>query len=509
MERSDSDEKREGGTTDSSAATTPSKKRPRHSQPERSHRPSAELSSRRTKSRNPPTDKNHIAQQEQVEELDRTQGAVQNKKKLTFLSAPKTSDLRPLGNADNSRSISQLASITSTSESETNVSTRREGGDDSGDADSTQESRTALHHRQQPNQPQNNAEVSLLVGLIAEHLVTQEGIRVRGTQNQLNNGIAQLLAALTHHVELTAVQNTSRSLYSEIRIALLQQALQQGAPDLANNAPSGLAAGLFGGLQQMQIPRAQPATDERNRLSTLLQRQIYLQQMSAQHDQRIQYLASQLPSSAAATALSLPNQLRGPQLAISTQDRCESMPSFSTDVTAALSSSVASTSSRNASRHATSTSHVDFAPTGRSPILLATDADSSNLSPYQCLARQQIELFETVEEDVLAKAQGRNIPIRIGQVGIRCRHCSSLPRSRRAEGGAVFYSKTINGIYQVSLNMSRLHFLSNCTMIPDNVKKSLAELKVLPRRLNKGRQFWNDSLVAQGVIEEDDFLRFK
>ena len=39
-------------------------------------------------------------------------------------------------------------------------------------------------------------------------------------------------------------------------------------------------------------------------------------------------------------------------------------------------------------------------------------------------ARKQIELFEAKQEDVDAGAQGRNKPIILGQVGIRCIHVS-------------------------------------------------------------------------------------
>lgn len=148
-------------------------------------------------------------------------------------------------------------------------------------------------------------------------------------------------------------------------------------------------------------------------------------------------------------------------------------------------------------------------PTGRPALSLATDSDEDNLAPYQCLLRKQIELFETREDDIYLKAQGRNTPIRVGQVGIRCRHCASQ-KSKRVEGSAVLYSKTLNGIYQVALNMGRLHFLNNsCTMIPEDTKEKLAELKQLPRKVARGRQYWKETLVAQGVVEEVEYLRFE
>lgn len=149
-------------------------------------------------------------------------------------------------------------------------------------------------------------------------------------------------------------------------------------------------------------------------------------------------------------------------------------------------------------------------PTGRPALPLATDSDEANLATYQCLLRKQIELFETREDDIYLKAQGRNTPIRVGQVGIRCRHCASMSKSKRLEGSASLYSKSLNGIYQVALNMGRLHFLNNsCPMIPDNTKNQLRKLKELPRKVARGRKYWKETLEAQGVVEEKEFLRFK
>lgn len=55
------------------------------------------------------------------------------------------------------------------------------------------------------------------------------------------------------------------------------------------------------------------------------------------------------------------------------------------------------------------------------PLYVPSDDDS--ISPYQCLARKHVELFQAQPEDVNAGAQGRNKPITLNQVGIRCIHC--------------------------------------------------------------------------------------
>lgn len=77
---------------------------------------------------------------------------------------------------------------------------------------------------------------------------------------------------------------------------------------------------------------------------------------------------------------------------------------------------------------------VDGAPvmaglTYRPPILMFMECDRETLSEYQCLVRQQIEIFEAEMDSIKGKAQGRNTPILLGQVGIRCKHCAVLPLS--------------------------------------------------------------------------------
>lgn len=86
--------------------------------------------------------------------------------------------------------------------------------------------------------------------------------------------------------------------------------------------------------------------------------------------------------------------------------------------------------------------------TNRPPIPISLDKDRDLLSPFQCLLRQQIEAFETSQEMVKKGAQGRNVPILVGQVGLRCRHCATLPIPVRPRG-ATYYSHTLDGVYQI------------------------------------------------------------
>jgi hypothetical protein len=85
--------------------------------------------------------------------------------------------------------------------------------------------------------------------------------------------------------------------------------------------------------------------------------------------------------------------------------------------------------------------------TGRQPIHLYMSCDDDDLSPYQCLVRKQIELFEAQDVDAETNARGRNRPIVVGQVGIRCKWCKQLP-PRKRERAAIYYPSKLDRLYQ-------------------------------------------------------------
>ena len=89
---------------------------------------------------------------------------------------------------------------------------------------------------------------------------------------------------------------------------------------------------------------------------------------------------------------------------------------------------------------------VDNSRTKR--MLLYVPSDNESISPYQCFARQNIELFQAQEVDVQTGAQGRNKPVKLGQVGIRCIHCADLHPKLRTRA-AVYYPSRLGVLYQV------------------------------------------------------------
>jgi hypothetical protein len=143
------------------------------------------------------------------------------------------------------------------------------------------------------------------------------------------------------------------------------------------------------------------------------------------------------------------------------------------------------------------------------PVSVYLDYDQHALTEYQCLLRKQIELFEAGRNEVRGSAQGRNTPIQVGQVGIRCRHCASLPKAARNRG-AVYYSKTIDGMYQVAQNMAKLHFTKKCHMIPEDTQHQLIKLQKKTNRASGGKEYWAEGIRVLGVYEDDNgVMRFR
>lgn len=146
--------------------------------------------------------------------------------------------------------------------------------------------------------------------------------------------------------------------------------------------------------------------------------------------------------------------------------------------------------------------------TGRPSIPLYLSCDDDSLSEYQCLVRKQIELFEARTEDVESNAQGRNRPIIMGQVGIRCRHCTMLPPKHRARG-AIYYPAKLQGLYQAAQNMASGHLCEHCQHVPIPVRAELLKLRERKSSAGGGKKYWADGVRVIGVYEDDAGLRFE
>lgn len=145
----------------------------------------------------------------------------------------------------------------------------------------------------------------------------------------------------------------------------------------------------------------------------------------------------------------------------------------------------------------------------RLPVVLALQEDNEKLSSHQVQLRLQIEAFQATDDDVTTHTRGRNKPIAIGQVGIRCRHCSHLPVCRRQKG-STYFPATLLGLYQAAQNMSTTHMQCGlCTEMPDDVKQQFVTLlSTKPASSGAGRPYWAHSARKLGLVDTEDGIRF-
>jgi hypothetical protein len=143
------------------------------------------------------------------------------------------------------------------------------------------------------------------------------------------------------------------------------------------------------------------------------------------------------------------------------------------------------------------------------PIALSLPDDANKLSPLQVLLRQQIEIFAASDDDLMTHARGRNKPITLKQVGIRCRHCASLPLKRQKRG-AVYFPFSLLGIYQAAQNMASSHFTQdNCSEISSEARLKLLECSQgCKSAVGLGKYYWANLARTQGLFDTDHGIRF-
>jgi len=133
--------------------------------------------------------------------------------------------------------------------------------------------------------------------------------------------------------------------------------------------------------------------------------------------------------------------------------------------------------------------------TGRPSVTLYISCDDDSLSEYQCLARKQIELFEAGREEVESNAQGRNRPIVMGQVGIRCRHCIMLPPKHRARGAVYYPAKLYGKCHWSFVVLSLCEQL--CEIFRSNSKRHVfLPFYVIHQAFTRRRKTWRVAICA-------------
>jgi hypothetical protein len=141
-----------------------------------------------------------------------------------------------------------------------------------------------------------------------------------------------------------------------------------------------------------------------------------------------------------------------------------------------------------------------------SGITMGLPDDNRRLSEYQIAIRQHLEIFEAKQEDVRSNVQGRKRRLFLGQVGIRCRHCSNLRLHLRGRA-AVYYPLKLSGIYQAAQNMARSHLSDSCSQIHPGIKQRLRDLRLCRETASEGKEYWAQAGRAIGLYETEDGLR--
>jgi len=141
-------------------------------------------------------------------------------------------------------------------------------------------------------------------------------------------------------------------------------------------------------------------------------------------------------------------------------------------------------------------------------MLLALPSDSESLSDRQCFVRSEmVEIFAATEKDVAARHSKGAQKLVMGQVGIRCVHCSHIRPRDRAER-AVCYPSSISRIYQTVADMQRFHF-EQCREIPDHVRQTYKQLKTTrPRGVGSPQSYWVQSAKSLGLVDTGSGIRF-
>ena len=101
---------------------------------------------------------------------------------------------------------------------------------------------------------------------------------------------------------------------------------------------------------------------------------------------------------------------------------------------------------------------------------------------------------------------GRNKPIALGQVGVRCIHCRDDPVSERGQQ-AVSYPSLITGIYNSVQQMLRLHF-ECCLSMPQEVREKIEALKKSSSARGGRKQYWVDSAKRLGLVDTAHGIHF-
>ncbi len=160
------------------------------------------------------------------------------------------------------------------------------------------------------------------------------------------------------------------------------------------------------------------------------------------------------------------------------------------------------------SLHRQQQNNEDEPPVTRMSLYMSDDR--GKLNDNQIFLRRQIEIFKASNEDILTLTRGKNKPIVLQQVGIRCRFCSQVPVGKRRKGSTYFPSNLM-GLYQAAQNLSVEHLQSGlCPELPPDVKERFLCIASGIKSVAScaGKKYWAEAGRMLGLIDTEDGIRF-
>jgi hypothetical protein len=141
------------------------------------------------------------------------------------------------------------------------------------------------------------------------------------------------------------------------------------------------------------------------------------------------------------------------------------------------------------------------------PFPLATKEDEAYFSNFMCFVRAQfIEVFEASEIDVQRRKTSR--PVKLNQVGIRCRFCSHLKQKKPHATQYASFPPSLERLYHGVAMMTCKHF-TNCSEVPNEIRQKYDYLKKLSKKSggNKNIQYWVITSKMKGLVDTPPELK--
>merc|ERR1712130_551683 len=76
------------------------------------------------------------------------------------------------------------------------------------------------------------------------------------------------------------------------------------------------------------------------------------------------------------------------------------------------------------------------------------------------------------ESDIQWCLKGRNKPLELGQVGVRCAFCKRLPPQEK-QRASTYFPGNLKIVYGQASSIAKTHLLTTCESVPEAVRKEI------------------------------------